>query len=86
MERLAFLCPNDPVEAADLAFILRPAAADADRYGDLELSEATDTFQREYINRAIERAGRNMSDAAKLLGLHRSNLYRKMKMLGMKVP
>ena len=25
-------------------------------------------------------------DAAKLLGLHRSNLYRKMKMLGMEVP
>jgi len=31
----------------------------------------------------IDRAGGNMSDAAERLGLHRSNLYRKMRQLGM---
>lgn len=85
MERLAFLGPNDPVEAADLAFILKPGVAETDRYGDMTLADATDIFQREHINRAIDRSLRNMSDAARLLGLHRSNLYRKMKMLGMEV-
>jgi transcriptional regulator with GAF, ATPase, and Fis domain len=86
MERVAFLCPHDRVEATDLAFILRPTDNDSDRYAELTLAEATKLFEQEHITRAIERARRNMSDAAKLLGLHRSNLYRKMKMLGMEVP
>jgi Nif-specific regulatory protein len=84
-ERIAFLCPNDRVEASDLAIIVRPATAEADRFAELTLAEATDLFQREHIGRAIERARTNMSDAAKMLGLHRPNLYRKMKMLGMEV-
>jgi Nif-specific regulatory protein len=82
---VAFLCPHDKIEAADLAFILRPAADTGDRFAGLTLAEATKVFEREHIARAIEQARRNMSDAAKLLGLHRSNLYRKMKMLGMDV-
>jgi transcriptional regulator with GAF, ATPase, and Fis domain len=86
MERVAFLCPHDRVEASDLAFILRPTDNESDRYAELTLAEATKLFEQEHITRAIERARRNMSDAAKLLGLHRSNLYRKMKMLGMEVP
>ena len=83
MERVAFLCPTDKVEASDLAFILRPRAVEADRFADLPLADATDAFQREHLSRAIERCGGNMSDAARLLGLHRSNLYRLMRRLGM---
>jgi Nif-specific regulatory protein len=86
LERVAFLCPHEKVEAEDLAFILRPAADTADRFADLPLKDATDSFQREHISRAIDRARNNMSDAARLLGLHRSNLYRKMKLLGMEEP
>jgi transcriptional regulator with GAF, ATPase, and Fis domain len=86
MERVAFLCPHDRVEPSDLAFILRPTDNESDRYAELTLAEATKLFEQEHITRAIERARRNMSDAAKLLGLHRSNLYRKMKMLEMEVP
>jgi Nif-specific regulatory protein len=85
LERVAFLCPHDKVEAGDLAFILRPPSDNGDRFAGLALAEATKVFEREHIARAIEQARRNMSDAAKLLGLHRSNLYRKMKMLGMEV-
>jgi Nif-specific regulatory protein len=83
MERVAFLCPNEVVEADDLPLIARPAAAQDHDLGDLPLAEATDRFQRAHIQRAIERAGRNVSEAARLLGLHRSNLYRKMRLLGM---
>ena len=50
---------------------------------DLPLAEATDAFQIEYIKKHIERANGNMSEAAKRMGLHRSNLYRKMRQLGM---
>ena len=37
----------------------------------------------DYIRRMIKRADNNLSEAARLLGLHRSNLYRKMRSLGM---
>ena len=84
MERLAYLSQGDKVEAEDLAFILSPGAPTGEAFNyDLPLSEATDRFQIEYVKKAIDRARGNMSDAASLLGLHRSNLYRKMRQLGM---
>ena len=83
IERVAYLCPHDKVDGTDLAFILPPATKDANRFAGMNLAEATDEFQKEHIHRAIQSAGKNMSEAAKLLGLHRPNLYRKMKMLGL---
>ena len=56
-----------------------------DKFEGLQLSEATDAFQREHIQRAIAKANGHMGEAARLLGLHRTNFYRKMKMLGMNV-
>ena len=47
------------------------------------LAEATVEFQQLHIRRAIARAGGNMTEAARLLDLHRSNLYRKMNQLNM---
>ena len=83
LERIAYLCPNDKVDAADLAFILRPGKAEGKSYSDLNLADATDHFQRDHIQQAIDKAGGHMGEAAKILGLHRPNLYRKMRMLGM---
>jgi Nif-specific regulatory protein len=83
MERLAYLLPGDKVEAEDLAFILSPSESPALIGLDLPLAEATDQFQIEYVKKNIERARGNMSEAAKRMGLHRSNLYRKMRQLGL---
>jgi transcriptional regulator with GAF, ATPase, and Fis domain len=84
MERLAFLVVGDVIEPGDLTFILSPSPESSNLLMvDQPLSSATDRFQIEYIRKAIGRTGGNMSDAADLLGLHRSNLYRKMKQLGM---
>jgi Nif-specific regulatory protein len=78
------LLPGDTIEAADLAFILSPVGQSPALVApDLPLAEATDQFQIQYIKKAIERAKQNMSLAAERLGLHRSNLYRKMRQLGM---
>jgi len=86
MERLAYLTQGDTIEMQDLGFILAPAEdAPAWVASDLPLSEATDHFQTEYIKKAIARTKGNMSEAATRLGLHRSNLYRKMRQLGMQV-
>lgn len=84
MERVAFLCASDRVEAEDLAFILSPSRDSVmDMSADLSLKEASRRFQQEYIRRTIKRVGGNMSETAKCLGLHRSNLYRKMGQLEM---
>lgn len=86
MERLAFLAPGERIEPEDLQFMLSP-----ERDGHLEpdfdlgLTEATKEFQRDFIGQAVRRVKGNMSDAARLLGLHRSNLYRKMRQLDMEV-
>jgi Nif-specific regulatory protein len=86
MERTAFLAPGTRVELEDLAFILSPRRNPFDDLADgVGLAEATGTFQAEYIKRAVKRMQGNMSDAAEFLGLHRSNLYRKMRQLGMEV-
>ncbi len=84
MERLAYLAPGDQIEADELAFILTPRDESSLAAGfEGPLAEATTEFQAEYIRRAIDRASGNMSVAASRLGLHRSNLYRKMRQLGM---
>ena len=84
MERLVYLSPSEKIDADDLSFIMAPAVRGPsllDR--DLPLTEATREFQIAYIQQHIERARGNMTDAAERLALHRSNLYRKMKQLGM---
>jgi Nif-specific regulatory protein len=84
MERLAYLTSGNQVEAEDLAFILAPSAGAPSLIGaGLNLNDATHEFQRKYIQQSIDAARGNVSQAAKNLGVHRSNLYRKMRQLGM---
>ena len=84
MERLAYLSSGERIEAEDLAFILSPASGTATGVAaGLSLNDATHQFQQNYIQQSIDRARRNVSLAAKNLGVHRSNLYRKMRQLGM---
>jgi Nif-specific regulatory protein len=79
IERVAYLCTGDRIEPGDLPFIARPTGDDAGDYSHLSLADATELFQFDHIKGAIKRTGGNMSEAAKVLGLHRPNLYRKMK-------
>lgn len=84
MERVAFLSASDRVAAEDLAFILSPEEDGGTRFAlELGLDAATREFQKDFIRRCVKQVSNNMTDAAKLLGLHRSNLYRKMKQLKM---
>ncbi|MBN2580433.1 MAG: sigma-54-dependent Fis family transcriptional regulator [Pirellulales bacterium] len=86
MERLAYLTAADRIDADDLAFILSPRGENP-QIADLTrpLADATAEFQIQYIRQMIDSARGNMSHAADRLGLHRSNLYRKMRQLGMEV-
>src|SRR4051812_23375208 len=46
------------------------------------LREARQTFEREYIASVLESSGWRMTDAARILGIERANLYRKTRQLG----
>ena len=50
------------------------------------LAEATARFQAEYIGRTIEQSAGQHESCGRPLGLNRSNLYRKMRQLGMDSP
>ena len=84
MERIAYLSNDERIEADDLPFINAPRTQRDDVFDDtLPLNGATEQFQIDYIQRHIKATGGNMTIAAERLGLHRSNLYRKMRQLGM---
>ena len=83
MERLAYLSSGRVVEPDDLAFINSPRSNESIVPMNLSLADATRIFQGDYIQKHIKTSGGNMTDAASQLGLHRSNLYRKMRQLGM---
>ena len=46
------------------------------------LHQAREAYERDYILKKIDECHGNVSRAAELLGLERSNLYRKMRALG----
>ncbi|HKJ53391.1 MAG TPA: response regulator [Gammaproteobacteria bacterium] len=50
---------------------------------DLELREARETFEREYLSRHLAASGNNMTELARRVGQERTHLYRKLKSLGL---
>ncbi|MFW6171860.1 MAG: sigma-54 interaction domain-containing protein [Planctomycetota bacterium] len=84
MERIAYLSSGDTVGPDELPFIASPQQNDtAWLPADTSLADATRRFQIQFIRKQIERAQGNMTSAATRLGLHRANLYRKMRQLDM---
>jgi DNA-binding NtrC family response regulator len=86
VERICYLCPADTVRAADLMLTGGLGGSTGEGAGQqelaTELTSATKQFQITHIQSAIDQCRGNMTEAAELLGLHRSNLYRKMRQLG----
>src|SRR5258706_476153 len=78
--------PGDTISPSDLSFLdptalSRPAAPEA--AGERRtLHEARDQFERDLILRTLAEQQGNMSRTAEVLGVERSNLYRKMKAFG----
>jgi two-component system nitrogen regulation response regulator NtrX len=78
------MVPGDVVTAADLAFLdLGSAAAAPAIAAAIEpLFDARDEWERRYILAALSALDGNISRTADALGLERSNLYKKMRSLG----
>ncbi len=81
MERIVIMNPQTRIDARHIPL---PAGRGADRRlsGSASLQEVREAAEREYIMKKLQETGGNVSRAAELLGLERSNLYRKMKALG----
>ncbi len=79
VERIVAVCDKDWITSDDLPFDYHLAriSADADRSDDL-LQTACDTFERNFILRALERMDWNVSAASRFLGVPLSTLKHKM--------
>jgi two-component system nitrogen regulation response regulator NtrX len=84
IERLMIMVPGDTIREADLAFLdvgaAPPPLAPIGPIGPL--FEARDAWERGYIVSALAAFDGNISRTADALGLERSNLYKKMRALG----
>jgi two-component system nitrogen regulation response regulator NtrX len=88
IERLIIMVPGDLIAAHDLVFLESPfapegapAASDAEP-GGVTLHAARARFERDFILRTLAAQQGNISRTAEVLGVERSNLYRKMRALG----
>jgi two-component system nitrogen regulation response regulator NtrX len=86
IERLMIMVPGDNISASALTFLdpsglTRPGLVDATTERRT-LHEARDQFERDLILRTLAEQQGNMSRTAEVLGVERSNLYRKMKAFG----
>ena len=83
IERLMIMVPGDTITLSDLAFLDGGAVvADTPGAPALPLHEARERFERDYILRALDEQNGNISRTAEVLGVERSNLYRKMRAFG----
>jgi two-component system nitrogen regulation response regulator NtrX len=82
IERIVIMNPQVRVDARHVPLhpSRHPAERAAGRFGSLQ--EVREAAEREYILKKMEETSGNVTRAAELLGLERSNLYRKMKALG----
>jgi two-component system nitrogen regulation response regulator NtrX len=82
IERIVILNPQVRVDARHIPLntLRRQSDRPLDRFGSLQ--EVREAAEREYILKKLEEAKGNVTRTAELLGLERSNLYRKMKTLG----
>ena len=83
IERIVILNPQVRIDARHIPVsVTRRSAQERppDRFGSLQ--EVREAAEREYIQRKLEEANGNVTRTAEILGLERSNLYRKMKTLG----
>jgi DNA-binding NtrC family response regulator len=87
IERVVALQPGGPIDAIHLSPTCDPLPEEkppenASLAQSLAYQEARAEFEREYLRGLIEAAGGNMSEAARLSGIPRQNLYVRMKRWG----
>jgi two-component system, NtrC family, nitrogen regulation response regulator NtrX len=84
MERLIIMTPHRRLDVFDLpeSILRRSALASPERDGPASLQEARERFERAFIVQKLAEFKGNVARAAQVLQIERSNLYRKMRQLG----
>ncbi len=89
VQRLLILGSGERIELEEVEAALRsttPAGEAAPvALFELPLREAREAFEREYLRQRLEACGGSVGRLAKLAGMERTNLYRKLKALGISV-
>jgi two-component system nitrogen regulation response regulator NtrX len=89
VEHLAILAPDDEITAADVtkAVGAKTSALTEDPYrGVGSFEEFKETAEREFLERRLLENGWNVKRTAELLGMQRSNLYKKIDKYSLKKP
>jgi two-component system nitrogen regulation response regulator NtrX len=84
MERLAILVPHEVIGQEDVMRLLQLRSARGEDSGALPLRQARARFERQYILERLAANNGNLGHTAQDLGIERTNLYRKMKQLGIR--
>jgi two-component system nitrogen regulation response regulator NtrX len=90
IERLVIMVPSDAISGRDLTFLGGPQAPDSEperpaggeSAQTVTLQAARSRFEREFILKTLAAQSGNVSRTADVLGVERSNFYRKMRALG----
>ena len=89
IERIAILSPGNKDEKILTIVIesLKPSSGETFEINDtlsVPLKEARENFEKEYLTTQLKKFGGNISKTAKFIGMERSALHRKLKLLGVK--
>lgn len=88
IQRLLVLGEAEDIDSADIDNViqlspeLQPAATNTNIDYDLPLREAREQFERLYLLHKLQETEGNVGKAAKLAGMERTHLYRKLRTLG----
>jgi two-component system nitrogen regulation response regulator NtrX len=84
---------NKTIEFDEIEFILKQFEPPAEAFKlnsmqltinlNMDLRDAREAFEREYLSRHLEMCGNNITELARRVGQERTNLYRKLKSLGL---
>jgi two-component system nitrogen regulation response regulator NtrX len=92
IEWLVIMAPGNPTDLIRADMLppdiraLAPAAIQLDKTGDmmsLPLRESRELFEKEYLSCQVTRFAGNISKTAQFIGMERSALHRKLKLLGL---
>ncbi|MBA3975465.1 MAG: Fis family transcriptional regulator [Candidatus Solibacter sp.] len=82
MERIVIMHPQIRIDARHIPLPVERKPADRPAERVFSLHEVRQSAERDYILRKLDEVQGNVTRAAELLGLERSNLYKKMRALG----
>ena len=84
IERVIIMVSDDTITAQDLGFLGRDGVPEspAAQGAVVPLSDARDNFEKDYILKVLASQNGNMSRTAEILGVERSNLYKKLRAFG----